>query len=640
VTANDAALQTLPVETPHHTSRTTSVPSPGARPGRRVQPLRERLIPIAPLLAIFAAYALSLVALPPTLPVPLIDDWNYLLSVRHLVQHGELWVAPWTATTLVLQIGWGALFAWPFGITPEALRSSSLVASFGGTLACFALFRELGVSRPRALIGALAVWFNPLVFALSYTFMTDVPFLALLSLASFAVIRAERRRSLGWLAVGSVVAGLGFLVRQQGALIPLATVTWLLIARPAWLRGRRWRALLATLGPCLACVALYALWASRGGLPPTQEDYLRSLRVAGVWGTLDLVWRLATVGAFYVGLFVLPVVLGAAAAVPGSWRRAPGWARHVVVIGLIGAIVWTRWYAGTHAGLTFPFVPWGSILGHDGLGVLDADGERPLVFAPWLYATIAVVVAVSCAAAFVLIVGRRQLATAPSSPETPIQGFVQSPGGLLLLLAAGQFGGIVLPSLHIRPAITFDRYYLPLLPFALGLVLWSLRGHRFAFPPAAVALSLFAIVAIVGCQDWFAFKQAQWQTAAWLVETEGIPLREVDGAAQWDGLHWYEELLAHPADRLAHRPDDPWWLHLIAPQIDPRYIVAASPETRRGYAVWARRPYDSWLRSGHGAWIYVWRRVPAPVVPANPARPATAVQPPLTVPARQDMARG
>src|SRR5262249_38221158 len=151
-----------------------------------------------------------------TLNAPLIDDWVYQLAVGRLLARGTLWVPPLTTTTFVVQIGWGALFAWPLGIGPVALRLSTLVAGFGGTLAAYGLFRELGATRGRATVGALALWLNPVAFTLSYTFMTDVPYLALLTASAYATVRASRRGALGGLAVGSVLAGLAFLVRPQG----------------------------------------------------------------------------------------------------------------------------------------------------------------------------------------------------------------------------------------------------------------------------------------------------------------------------------------------------------------------------------------------------------------------------------------
>src|SRR5262249_44712459 len=118
----------------------------------------------APVLVLLAAYLVPLAVVPPTLNAPLIDDWVYQLAVGRLLARGTLWVPPLTTTTFVVQIGWGALFAWPLGIGPVALRLSTLVAGFGGTLAGYGLFRELGATRGRATVGALALWLNPVAF--------------------------------------------------------------------------------------------------------------------------------------------------------------------------------------------------------------------------------------------------------------------------------------------------------------------------------------------------------------------------------------------------------------------------------------------------------------------------------------------
>lgn len=598
------------LSTPHPAAGDRAV----AAPAPVIPVVRARAHPVAarwsrfgvPALVLGVAFAVPLLVVPPTLPQPLIDDWNYQLSVRHLVEDGELWVAPWTATTLVLQVGWGAIFAWVFGLGPVALRASTLVACFGGVLACHALFREVGATRARALVGALAVWLNPVVFALSYTFMTDVPFLALVSAAAWATARGVRREDLGWLAAGSAFAGLAFLVRQQGVLLPLVAIGWLLLFGPVRFRAAPWRTAAAVLGPCAVAVAAYYRWRAVSGLPSTQEDYVQSVRDAGVWGTLDLLWRLGVVGLFVVGLFVLPLVLGAVRHLPTAWRRAGPVARHAVIVGLVGMAFWARWFAGEHNGRTFPFVPWGSILHEDGLGVLDADGTRPHLLPLWGYAAVATVCAFSVAAAAILVAGRDRVVT----PGARLRSGGTAPlGGLLLALGLGQLAGAVPPSLHIRHVITFDRYYLPLLPFALGLVLWAVRGRRFVPAPAWALLALLAVVNVLGMQDWLAFKRGQWETAEWLVAEQGVPLRQVDGAVQWDGVHFYEDGLAHPKDRVARRSGDIWWLYVVAPMIDPVYIVAASDRPRDGYVVHATRPYDSWVRSDDEAQVYVWRRL-------------------------------
>ena len=560
----------------------------------------------SPVLVLLLAYAIPLLIVPPTHATPLIDDWNYLLSVRHLVDRGELWVAPWTAATLVLQIGWGALFALVLGVTPVALRWSTLVASFAGTVTCFALFRELGAPKPRAVAAALAVWFNPLVLTLSYTFMTEIPYAALLNLGIYATVRAVRRHDPTWLAYASVFAGMAFLVRQQGVLLPLATVGWFLLVRPNWYRAGRLHVLGATLGPCLVAVVVYFAWTIGAGIPSTQSDYIDSVQRAGLGGVLDHLWRLATVAVFFLGLFIFPIVLGAWRSLPTAWRHAGLVSRIATVALLVGLMQWTRWYADRSNDRTFPFIPWGSVLHEDGIGVLDAEGLRPFFFDAWVYATMAVVFAVTAVAGFVLIAGRER---ETASGETRAF-FWSSLGGLLAVLAAGQFAGAILPSLYIWRWITFDRYYLPMIPMAIGLLLWSLRDRPLALAPVAAGLLLYAFVGLVGLQDWFAFKQAQWNAATWLVQEQGVPARQVDGAVQWDGTLFYEAHVANPADWAQRRVGDPWWLWIVAPMIDPVYIVAASPHPKPGYELYNRRPYHSWIRDDDDSWVYIWHRLP------------------------------
>jgi hypothetical protein len=201
----------------------------------------------------------------------------------------------------------------------------------------------------------------------------------------------------------------------------------------------------------------------------------------------------------------------------------------------------------------------------------------------------------------------------------PPNGWV---AGLVGAIGVAQFLGVIPPSLHIRPMITFDRYFIPLLPLAVALVLWALRGREFIPGIALAALGVLAVVNLLGLQDWFAFKQVQWDTAAWLVNDQGIPGNYVDGGPQWDGLHFYEYSLSHPNDRVPRQPNDVWWLWLVAPNIDPAYVVASTPTPPPNYTLYAKRPYHSWIRSKNDSYIYVWRRTYSAPAPAA-SKPST-----------------
>ena len=102
---------------------------------------------------------------------PLNDDWAYAYSVQHLLQHGEFRLSDWTATNLLGQAVWGALFCLPFGFSFTTLRLSTAVLGLVGILATYGILREVNTSRQIATIGAVTLACCPIYFALSLTFM-------------------------------------------------------------------------------------------------------------------------------------------------------------------------------------------------------------------------------------------------------------------------------------------------------------------------------------------------------------------------------------------------------------------------------------------------------------------------------------
>ena len=132
---------------------------------------------------------------------PLNDDWAYAYSVQHLLQHGELRFSDWTATNLLGQVVWGALFCLPFGFSFTALRFSTAVLGFVGILGTYGILRELNASRQTAAVGALTLAFCPIYFVLSLTFMNDVPFVAFAIASLYFFMRGLRLESPPTIAV-------------------------------------------------------------------------------------------------------------------------------------------------------------------------------------------------------------------------------------------------------------------------------------------------------------------------------------------------------------------------------------------------------------------------------------------------------
>ena len=125
-------------------------------------------------------------------------------AVQFYVEHGWIAVPAYSATPLVLHILWGGLFVHLFGFSHTVLRVSTLVLAAVGLLGAYLLLREL-LDQRRALFGALSLALYPLYVHLSFSFMTDVPFLCLAVWAQLCYVRGLRggSPSLWWLTAGS-----------------------------------------------------------------------------------------------------------------------------------------------------------------------------------------------------------------------------------------------------------------------------------------------------------------------------------------------------------------------------------------------------------------------------------------------------
>jgi hypothetical protein len=113
--------------------------------------------------------------------VPIIDDWVYVWSVDHLIETGKLRVLEWSAHYPIVQVLWGALFSLVFGFSFGILRVSTLVVAWLGLLAFYLTLREMEIRPLAAAVGTLVLLCNPVLFMLSNSFMTDVPFVSIMN---------------------------------------------------------------------------------------------------------------------------------------------------------------------------------------------------------------------------------------------------------------------------------------------------------------------------------------------------------------------------------------------------------------------------------------------------------------------------
>lgn len=471
--------------------------------------------PLLDLALVVLISAVPLVALRPLQNAPFIDDWAYAWSVEHLMHTGELEILDWAVSQNVAQVLWGALFCAPFGFSFTALRLSTWVASLCGLLGLYTLLRELGVSRADTLVGVALVAFYPVYFILSFSFMTDVPFVAMVTWFFAALARALKRRSSRALAAAVLFACLAVAIRPVGVFLSGV----LLLA--SWPPSTRWSRTLRRLAvAAVPVVVLVLLMLARPALTAHRADLTW---IDGSWP-----WRMVTF-QFALGLADLPgwlamnltLVVGTlgGALAPlalGSLSREN--ARTALPGGLLAATALSG-ELFLRKGVGGPLDPEFTWSLRE-LGATEAL-VPPLTMVPvralgWALAAMFV--------ATLLLA----LALAPL--------WRKRPPGEARSLAWGGLGYFVLSTVLW---LFYDRYVLPLVVIVAALRLGTAGIPRLRL--ALVGVAMLATISGVGTWDHLQYSHALWEAVAWARQA-GIEERQLDGGYVVNGWLQY----AHP----------------------------------------------------------------------------------------------
>jgi hypothetical protein len=462
------------------------------------------------ILAGWGAIALLLL---PFAPVPFIDDWVYAWSVERLLSHGQLEVLDFSSNAIYAQALWGALFCLPFGFSFAALRVSTWVLSCVAIAGTYRLLREAGASEAGATLGAATLAAFPPFMVLSFSFMTDVPLVAVETWTLVFFARAWRNDSRRDLWIGTALACGAAAIRIVGLVPALGMGAALVVHR----RGsNRWRALVPlTAVPLAAALAWYhanhvhhvADLRYIQNTPAPRLDALREHALPLLPAWLPLSFEFLAVGT---GLALAPVAIGLVG-FPGRWRRAA-----LIGAGSLGLFLLGQWAGGLH----YPaFASEGTWLSDElGSVVTLIPGWRPLAVAAWVRVT----ATLACWASFVVMAvgaihGRPRTLTRPV--------FAWALAGLVLMTAVLW--------------LATDRYILPFLSPALALVLG--RGTAVSPRRGAIAVGVFALIGGVTLRDRDQAERAVW-SAIGSLRQDGVPVSRIDAGYTANGWLQY----AHP----------------------------------------------------------------------------------------------
>ena len=527
-------------------------------------------------LLIAAILAVYFAVVPPAADAPLNDDWAYAQSVQHLLATGELHVSEAASPSLVPQIFVGALFSrLAGGFSFVNLRWSTLLCAVISCLAFYDLLRQLGLRHAEGMLGVLLLLVNPIFINLTYTFMSDIFFLALLLLSLTCYARGFQRRSHSWLLIGSIVAACAYLERQLGLLLPVGVgLAWLL-------RERRWAwrpLLLIGVMPGLAILG-HLVWLKAAGTTwAAQVVATRTTDFLATPGSLVIIVMRVLSTAMYLGIFTLPVLaawLISRRSLRSTRRQVKLFVAWLIILGMSSMV----FVVTNHIG--FPQLS--NIIDQAGLGAITLPGAKPApISTGWLWG-------ITLLAPFAGAV-QATLWTEAVILWQRERGSLST--GLIIVSGAMFLATILF-------AFFFDRYLLVLVPCAAYLILRRRPLSRLGRLAAVMISVAFMTYNIVGMNDYLAWTAARWNAAEALV-AQGIAPKNIDGGAEW--VYWYEFETALPLARAAGQDNDIFaWMHMTPKE----YLLSFEPMA--GYSVMSDVRYSHWpsSQSGH---IYILRR--------------------------------
>jgi Dolichyl-phosphate-mannose-protein mannosyltransferase len=466
---------------------------------------------------------------------PIIDDWLYESVVKKLLTTGHYPQTEPATMTLVVNVLWGSLFCLPVGVSFTALRVSTLVASLLGLFGIYILIRDLQQSRWLGLVVTLTLAFSPAYYALSYSFMTDVPFTAIAVWAAVFFARSLRSESDFQILAGAALALAATLSRQIGLAIPIAFAVVLILRR-----GVAWRMMFRAGSPIILClgglIAFNYFLARTGRLPTTYNLFsnwmIATLTHARTLFTIPLSSMYSIV--VNLGLFLLPIIL---CTMRGLFRfHGRDW------IALTGAAITTMALGAavrTHFGMSnLVPLPESNILVKSGIGLLwlrGADQVPSLPEAFWVLVTaMAFMGAILLIGEFSLYVPatlRRLLCRNPIGDTETV--------GMFLLLCGVIF---VLPFLAIAPS---DRYLVPCLPFfAAGMIgLFgkfpeaTSRSERVPHIAAFALLVPFSLFTVTGTRDYLAWHRVSERASRDLMQSGHVSAEDIDGGNEFNASY-------------------------------------------------------------------------------------------------------
>ncbi len=488
---------------------------------------------------------------------PINDDWAYAIIVKKWAEKGQFQLINWGEMSLVSHLIPATLLAKIFGFSFVLLRVTTLILSFLGLFGVYRLLLLVQPSRQIAFMAGLVVLACPVYMALSFSYMTDLPFTTFCIWAVYFFIRADLKQSGRALIYAILFTIWAMLSRQLALVIPFA---WLI---SHWLvkrendRSWAWKGL-----PFLVSLAVLLIFnklmGDYGLLPDTYGSKLRVLKgflqEAGLRQLRNTIGYIALFFV-YMGLFLSPLLFFL------RWRSIEfkqWWLIVISTVLLAGMLIATN--------KTIPAVD--NVFINLGVGpntMMDYFGSfrmaPPGGAAPvWLLSLITIIGAFFGTVMAVLLF----------NDIRERSWKLQSIESFLLVLIVCYMGPFMITGYY-------DRYLIFMMPLVAMLIIRWLQweGTKTILLRAGFSfLTLFICFSTAATHDYMSYNRLRWRLIEEL-QTKGINNLEIGGGVEFEGWYLFDN-------------ENPTWWKRDEPRYQVRFVPGMEQETIKvvQYARW------------------------------------------------------
>jgi hypothetical protein len=516
-----------------------------------------------------AIFILSILAVSPKGSFPLNDDWVYSYSVKHLFDFGNIKLSDWAAPSIVCHVYWGWLWCKiGGGFDFNTLRYSCMFLSFIGMIFFYLLLKKTGSNDLLSIFGTLLLFFNPLWFLLTFSFMTDITYLALSFISVYFYYSGLKNDRTGMLITGSLFASFCYLIRQLGVFIPFSIVLFLFFEKK--LNSKKF--LIICFLPVVSAV-LHRYWlVNVHGLTWSQQTGQDLMM-----GFENVLPRL--LGAFfYLGLFVIPFSFSA------IFIKKSGLENNKIGIWGQGTMLFLSVLLAFTIFSRGPLPYFENVINRFGLGTITVHQMS------------------AKAAGFMLVMGFWDLLTVLAAVSFLI--FVHNFIKYTRISVLGKIFVYVYLSQFLMSVLRykfFDRYTLLLLPVGVLLSVEALKMRKLNIPAFLLALLAVCYYSVCGTADYFAWNRAKWEAGEMAVK-QGFKHEEIANGFDWDGWFTFQKNMDKLKTLKPPKSIGEWdWQ-----QLNPYKVMVSFREPDDASKLLARVPYKTPL-SGKESYVYAWK---------------------------------